>query len=322
VAPPRTPPPRTAARSARAARSRRAAVRRALLTTVSVVALGGLAVGGVVLLLDRVQPQASERQGCVATLDDTSWRLSVTQADNAALIATMSLRREMPARAATIGLATALQESSLVNIDYGDRDSVGLFQQRTSQGWGTVEEIMDPVYSTTKFYEGLETVDGYLDLPVTVAAQAVQRSGFPDAYAQHESRSRAWAAALRGQTPAGITCTLPDAARVEPGNPTSVDTALATVEARVARDLGEGVASRGDGLSVMLDAAPLSGRDPVEAVAQALGSWSVATASATGVQTVSVGDARWDRTSRAWTTVDPTAAVPEGQVRLTLPAAG
>lgn len=321
MTPPR-PTPQRSAREARAARSRRAALRRALVTTVSVVALGGLAVGAVVVLLDRVQPQASERQGCVATLDGTPWRLSVTQADNAALIATMTLRRDMPARAATIGLATALQESSLVNVDYGDRDSVGLFQQRTSQGWGTIEEIMDPVYSTTKFYEGLETVDGYLDLPVTEAAQAVQRSGFPDAYAQHETRSRAWAAALRGQTPAGVTCTLPEAARVEAGNPTSVETALAAVETRAVRDLGEGVASRGEGLSVVLDAAPLSGRDPVEAVAQALGSWSVATASATGVQTVAVGDARWDRSTRAWTTVDPAAAVPVGQVRLTLPAAG
>ncbi|MEK8228378.1 hypothetical protein NKG05_23500 [Oerskovia sp. M15] len=57
----------------------------------------------------------------------------------------------MPARAATIGLATALQESRLLNIDYGDRDSIGLFQQRPSQGWGTIEQIMDPVFSTTAF---------------------------------------------------------------------------------------------------------------------------------------------------------------------------
>lgn len=295
---------------------------RALVTTVSVVAVGGLAVGAVVVLLDRVQPQTADRPGCVASLDGTEWRLSVDQADNAALIVSMSLRRQMPARAATIGLATALQESRLENIDYGDRDSVGLFQQRTSQGWGTIEQIMDPVYSTTKFYDGLDTIAGYLDLPVTEAAQAVQRSGFPDAYAQHEPRSRAWAAALRGQTPAGITCSLPDATPVEAGNPTSVETALAAVEARATRDLGEGVSTRGDGLQIVLQAAPLAQRDPLDVVTWALGTWSVATASATGIETVAVADQVWSRSSREWSPVDPAAVVPEGEVRLTLPAAG
>ena len=286
------------------------------------LAVGALAVGGVVVLLDRTQPQVADRQGCVAVLDGSDWRMSVDQADNAALIASMSLRRQMPARAATIGLATALQESRLENIDYGDRDSVGLFQQRPSQGWGSVEQIMDPVYSATKFYDGLDTISGYLDLPVTEAAQAVQRSGFPDAYAQHEPRSRAWAAALRGQTPAGITCTLPDAQLVEAGNPTSVETALAAVEARATRDLGEGVSTRGDGLQIVLQAAPLTERDPLDVVTWALGSWSVATASATGIETVAVADQVWSRSTREWAPVDAAAAVPAGQVRLTLPAAG
>ncbi|MFC6419137.1 MULTISPECIES: hypothetical protein [Sanguibacter] len=297
-------------------------MRRAVVTTVSVLAVGALAVGGVVVLLDRTQPQVADRQGCVAVLDGSDWRMSVDQADNAALIASMSLRRQMPARAATIGLATALQESRLENIDYGDRDSVGLFQQRPSQGWGSVEQIMDPVYSATKFYDGLDTISGYLDLPVTEAAQAVQRSGFPDAYAQHEPRSRAWAAALRGQTPAGITCTLPDAPLVEAGNPTSVETALAAVEARATRDLGEGVSTRGDGLQIVLQAAPLTERDPLDVVTWALGSWSVATASATGIETVAVADQVWSRSTREWAPVDAAAAVPAGQVRLTLPAAG
>lgn len=288
----------------------------------SVLAVGGLAVGGVVALLDRVSPEPSASRGCVATLDGSEWRMTVDQADNAALIASMSLRRQMPARAATIGLATALQESRLENIDYGDRDSVGLFQQRTSQGWGTIEQIMDPVYSTMKFYDGLDTIAGYLDLPVTEAAQAVQRSGFPDAYAQHEPRSRAWAAALRGQTPAGITCTLPDAPLVEAGNPTSVDSALAAVEARATRDLGEGVSTRGDGLQIVLRAAPLVDRDPLDVVTWALGSWSVATASATGIETVAVADQVWSRTTGEWASVDRTVAVPDGEVRLTLPATG
>ncbi|NYI03446.1 cell wall-associated NlpC family hydrolase [Allostreptomyces psammosilenae] len=83
-------------------------------------------------------------------------------------------------------MATALQESSLRNLSYGDRDSLGLFQQRPSQGWGTAEQIQDPVYASTKFYEGLLAVDGWESMTLTQAAQAVQRSDFPDAYAKWE----------------------------------------------------------------------------------------------------------------------------------------
>jgi len=83
-------------------------------------------------------------------------------------------------------LATAMQESTLRNINYGDRDSLGLFQQRPSQGWGTPAEVTDPVYSTTLFLEKLLEVPGWEQLPVTVAAQTVQRSAFPNAYAKWE----------------------------------------------------------------------------------------------------------------------------------------
>ncbi len=68
----------------------------------------------------------------------------------------------------TIALATAMQESQLRNIGHGDRDSVGLFQQRPSQGWGTFEQIQDPVYSAGRFYDHLAEVPGYSRLPLTV----------------------------------------------------------------------------------------------------------------------------------------------------------
>src|SRR5690606_21975921 len=123
---------------------------------------------------------------CTAPLEDETLGLAPDQADNAALMGAVALRRELPARAVTIAIATAMQESRLRNIDYGDRDSVGLFQQRPSQGWGTEEQVMDPVYSTNAFYDALVRVEGYQDMAITEAAQAVQRSGFPDAYAQHE----------------------------------------------------------------------------------------------------------------------------------------
>lgn len=143
------------------------------------------------------------REACVATVGDQSVRVNLEQAEHASLIAAISVERGMPARAATIAIATAYQESKLHNIDFGDRDSVGLFQQRPSQGWGTVRQIMDPVYATNRFYDGLEKVDGYQRMAVTEAAQAVQRSAYPEAYADHEADARILASALTGETRGG-----------------------------------------------------------------------------------------------------------------------
>ncbi|MFE2596049.1 C40 family peptidase [Streptomyces sp. NPDC059396] len=108
------------------------------------------------------------------------------QVPNAKTIQATGVAMHIPARGQTVALATALQESGLRNLNYGDRDSLGLFQQRPSQGWGTAEQIMQPVYAATKFYESLRKVSGWESLTVTQAAQAVQRSGFPDAYATWE----------------------------------------------------------------------------------------------------------------------------------------
>jgi cell wall-associated NlpC family hydrolase len=113
------------------------------------------------------------------------------QVPNARTIQATGVAMSVPVRGQVVALATAMQESTLRNIDYGDRDSVGLFQQRPSQGWGTVEQIMDPVYSSRKFYEGLLAVAGWESLTVTQAAQAVQRSAYPDAYAKWEPLARA-----------------------------------------------------------------------------------------------------------------------------------
>ncbi|MDK1345389.1 heavy metal transporter [Streptomyces sp. 378] len=138
--------------------------------------------------------------------DGASYEFSPEQAVNAATITAVGTARGLPERAVTIALATALQESALRNIDHGDRDSLGLFQQRPSQGWGTPKEIMDPTYSAREFYEHLVKVPGYTRLPLTVAAQRVQRSGFPQAYAKHEPDAALLAAALTGQSAATLTC--------------------------------------------------------------------------------------------------------------------
>ena len=110
--------------------------------------------------------------------------VSPEQAHNATEIAKAAAERGLPEHAVTIALATAFQESNLHNLDYGDRDSLGLFQQRPSTGWGTPDQIMNPNYSAGKFLDGLVQVPGWQDMPVTVAAQTVQKSAFPDAYAK------------------------------------------------------------------------------------------------------------------------------------------
>jgi cell wall-associated NlpC family hydrolase len=112
--------------------------------------------------------------------------LSDEQRRNAATIIQTARDMGAPPRAWLVALATAMQESTLRNINYGDRDSLGLFQQRPSQGWGSPGQITDPVYSTTIFIQRLLAVPGWADMPVTVAAQIVQRSAFPDAYTKWE----------------------------------------------------------------------------------------------------------------------------------------
>lgn len=141
--------------------------------------------------------------------EGSSYSMTPEQAGYAATIAAVGTAKGMPERAVTIAMATAIQESSLRNLDHGDRDSLGLFQQRPSMGWGTPEQIRDPVYSAGIFYDRLAEVPGYSRLPLTVAAQKVQRSGFPQAYAKHEPDAIVLASVLTGRAPGALTCTGP-----------------------------------------------------------------------------------------------------------------
>ncbi|MFZ1286953.1 MAG: hypothetical protein WAR57_07945, partial [Candidatus Phosphoribacter sp.] len=157
--------------------------RRFVLRGLAVVFVGAVVLAGVVgarTLLEQLNPPACWTTGAA--------RVEVTpeQAGNAATISAVAVQRGLPTRAATIAVATAIQESKLRNLRYGDRDSLGLFQQRPSQGWGTTEQILNPVYSANAFYDRLVKVQDYLTRPLTEVAQDVQRSGAPAAYAQHE----------------------------------------------------------------------------------------------------------------------------------------
>jgi cell wall-associated NlpC family hydrolase len=128
-------------------------------------------------------------QACTVLINSAAGtaNLDEDQLENAATIVTVGARMDVPVRGLVIGVATALQESGLRNLDYGDRDSVGLFQQRPSSGWGTVAELTDPPTSAGKFFTALLKIPNWRSLPLTQAAQAVQRSAFPHAYAKWET---------------------------------------------------------------------------------------------------------------------------------------
>ncbi|MER6970231.1 peptidoglycan DD-metalloendopeptidase family protein [Nocardioides sp. NPDC000445] len=159
-------------------------------------------------------PDGEIPEGSIAGFD-------TEQIQNARTIVAVGKQSGVPAYGWVIALATAMQESTLRNLNYGDRDSQGLFQQRPVSGWGSVADITNPVKSAQAFYgvaahtgnTGLLDIPGWRKMQVTAAAQAVQRSAFPLAYAQHEDEARALVAALAdGVSAADLTATATDVA--------------------------------------------------------------------------------------------------------------
>ncbi|WP_306459362.1 hypothetical protein [Aeromicrobium wangtongii] len=233
---------------------------------------------------------------CVAEVGETRAQVDLEQGRWASLIAAIAQQRGLPPRATTIAIATAFQESKIHNIDYGDRDSVGLFQQRPSQGWGTVAQIMDPHYSIGAFYDALVKVRGYESMIINDAAQLVQRSGHPGAYAQHEDYARALASSLRGYSPAKFTCQI---------NPGSIGSTTAVVDDVRAAFGDITVTRKGDSASW-----PLSGRpDDVEARGWAIAHYLVGQASARGISKISFDGRTWTaaHSDRGWAE-DPKAS--------------
>lgn len=189
---------------------------------------------GVFTLLNRVTPFTGTAEGCKITIPADSLDLEIEQAQVAAAIAAVAARRKLPERAVVIAYATGIQESKLLNLPFGDRDSVGVFQQRPSQGWGTPEQLIDPVYAAGKFFSALVKVKNYRKLPLHVAAQRVQRSADGSAYAQHEDEAKTLAAAFTGRVPKAVHCWFPA--------PTGTTPLPGTAGARqeLARALGSG----------------------------------------------------------------------------------
>jgi hypothetical protein len=179
--------------------------------------LGMLGVGAFFWLRNRgaTEPIPGQER-CVASAGGRSVAVDLDQAHFASIIVGVSVRRGLPPRAASIALATVYQETGIRNLDHGDRDSVGLFQQRPSQGWGTAKQLRDPYYATNAFYDALIKIDGWQHADITEVAQRVQRSAYPEAYRDHEQDARVLASALTGSSPAAFRCL--DRSRT-PGNP-------------------------------------------------------------------------------------------------------
>ena len=149
---------------------------------------------------------AAPAPGCQAGTGAQAITLDTEQAAIAATIAGVAARHRLPRQAVTIALAASLQESKLHNLDYGDLDSVGIFQQRPSEGWGPAARLEDPVYATTKFFAALTRVHDYATMPVSQAAQDVQHSADGSAYGQWADLAGQLADYFTGQSPHGVSC--------------------------------------------------------------------------------------------------------------------
>jgi len=261
-----------------------------------VVAVGAVAVVAVVaaIALNRVgtqTPKVKPDPSCTAKVGPTQATLDLGQAANAATIAAVGKREGMSDHAVTVALAAALQESRLRNLDFGDRDSVGLFQQRPSQGWGTPAQLTNPRYAATSFYGALAQVPGWATMDVTDAAQHVQRSAAPDAYARWEPQARVLAQVLTGEAAAGFTCAFDNL-----GSATATATGTGALGVAVVGDLGPG--------SIGTDVTPARG--------WTIAGWLVAHASAYRITEVSFAGLRWTPSSGTWDVYGPA----RNQVRL------
>ena len=261
--------------------------KRTVITLAIVLALlGGLGFGawkGYEWLETRMNPD-----GCYLQVDgaDEPLRLTSEQAMNASIIAAESYNRDLPEQAAVIALATAWQESGLRNLGYGDRDSLGLFKQRPSYDWGTKEQIMDPWYSSGRFYEELVKFDNWEGIDVNDIAQKVQRSGHPEAYRKHETNARALAGAFRGSKEGVLACLNREGTGTDRSG---LDKVVATVP---------GVEIQGSGSETTLTASSPS-------AAWSVAQLAIANSADAGLTKVAVGDNEWRQDVRSWKDLQP-----------------
>jgi hypothetical protein len=244
-------------------------------------------------------PDALRSEDCTASASGEV-TVDLEQMANAATITAVGVRRKVPERGIVVALATAYQESHLFNVSGGDRDSIGLFQQRPSQGWGTPIQIADPRYAAGRFYTALLRVHNWQTLSLTKAAQAVQHSALPDAYARWEDEATIMANALLGNAPAAVACTVlgkPAASGVR---------AVDGVMSYLRKDWGT---------LVKEVAAPSPGTVAVAATDSRAGwrfaHWLVAHASDSGIVRVAYANKQWTAKDGDWVSV-PTSTPSSG----------
>lgn len=230
-------------------------------------------------------PLAIPHEECVVNATGKT-TLEPEQMANAATIAAVGIRKGLPDHAVTIALATALQESKLRNLQGGDRDSLGLFQQRPSQDWGMPEQIMDPRYAARRFYEALTKIRGWQEMTVADAAQAVQRSADGSLYARWEDKARTLAIALTGEAPGAVGCAV-----TSPPSQRGSEAISALVEG-VAADWGDGHAvAKANTVEVPVGDAR-SGWQYAH--------WLVSYSAFQGIERVRYGDQVWTSKASSW----------------------
>ena len=241
--------------------------------------------------------------GCEARGSGNPVMLSPEQAAIASTISGVAHERRLPVRAVTIAYATAWQESKLRNLDYGTLDSVGVFQQRPSEGWGTRQELTDPVYATGKFFAALVKVPRYQKLPIYQAAHDVQRSADGAAYQNYEGEAAIMAGPFSGNRAHGVWCWYPQSSQ------TSAQTSLQAGKMRVelVRTFGQLDVQDGAKSSMVRVRHPAAG--------WAVASWLVTHATAYGLTNVRYAGYQWNLTagSHGWTR---DASAPRGRVEL------
>ncbi|QSB16093.1 hypothetical protein JQS43_07250 [Natronosporangium hydrolyticum] len=263
---------------------------------VVVLVLVLVAVAGLWLFHQRDRIQLPDLQtGCRVSTDEEV-RLDHDQMANAATITAVGVTLDMPDRAVVVALATALQESKLRNLPHlgsrNDHDSIGLFQQRPSQGWGSEAEISDPRYAAERFYLALREVDGWQDMRVTDAAQRVQRSAFPEAYQQWAEDSEVLAAALLGHVTGAVSCAVPNDPRQRG------EAAASALGDALAEDWGNQTTTAWAETTRL----SISADDP--ATGWRYAHWLVAHAAGHGVTEVHFADQRWSADVRGWSTTE------------------
>jgi hypothetical protein len=259
-----------------------------------------LAAGGYVAFR-RVAPLILVSSGCEVKIPGQSFRLGTSQAGIAATIAGVARHRALPARAVTIAYAAALQESKLQNLHYGDRDSVGVFQQRPSEGWGTTRHLEDPVYATTRFFQALIQVPGYRRLPVYKAVQAVQRSADGSAYIQYEQTAASLARGFTGRDPRSVWCWYP--------KPASQHARLTAASQGLARAFGPlQVSAAGDPDLILSVPRPADG--------WSMAAWLVSHASRYGIRDVRYGRYEWRAASGTAGWARAPSPAPTGSLQL------